>query len=576
MSSLLTRSLLVFLCGCYHQSGIEHLSEVRNTCPDYSLSTYTYTTYDISSNPAYLQEATVQDGVPLNSAILFISNDEASMNDTTIDTQDVMNLFSETPTDPSIRILIDQDTSLDVVLPTLESIYLSGRTDIWVVSALEPQIQPASPDPDHFSGIQSELSTLRPDLRSVMVARNLTSKLRMCPSGKKVFEDVSVLPGEQKCEALVDGFIESLPSCFLTNTNHVSNYTQVLFTPQFTPNLVQLQLKPGALGIDTQGKDTWNDLLPLLIETNEAFWVGSQGTVDGQCIGKECDTPELKECNFIPKECTELGTTYAEEAYKKKTKEEYIANFEIAENLWTFSCSRDESKGCQRLTDLYLNGSLGTESISKAKEYSGKAIALYQKGCEQGNPEDCSSLGREYIWPFVLKQDRVKGVELLTKGCDGADPTGCLTLGELYAEDAPSKAVAFFERSCDLNFGEGCLKAAYEHEYPSVGQANQAEVIKWYQKGCDAENGTACNNLATRYFVGRGVAKDEFKGLELFEKSCTLQERLGCSNLASNYEEGKAGVFEKDISKAIDFYQRACELEDFSSCHKVKQLTQEQ
>ena len=125
-----------------------------------------------------------------------------------------------------------------------------------VFLALEPQTQTTSPESEQLSEIQSEISTYSPDMRAVTIARNLDSKLLMCPPGKEIFEEAGLLTGDKKCEVPVDGLIVSLSSCFFTNTNHVSNYIQLLFTSRFNPNLFQLQLNPSSSIIDIQGKET--------------------------------------------------------------------------------------------------------------------------------------------------------------------------------------------------------------------------------------------------------------------------------------------------------------------------------
>ena len=60
------------------------------------------------------------------------------------------------------------------------------------------------------------------------------------------------------------------------------------------------------------------------------------------------------------------------------------------------------------------------------------------------------------------------------------------------------------------------------------------------------------------YEEGKGVKQDDSKALKFYQKACDLNNGTGCSDLGFMYKEGK-GV-KQDNFKALKFYQKACGL----------------
>ncbi len=60
------------------------------------------------------------------------------------------------------------------------------------------------------------------------------------------------------------------------------------------------------------------------------------------------------------------------------------------------------------------------------------------------------------------------------------------------------------------------------------------------------------------------IKQDYFKAVELYQKACELDNGNGCANLGVMYKDG-TGV-EQDDFKAVEYYQKACGLDNGIGC----------
>lgn len=67
-----------------------------------------------------------------------------------------------------------------------------------------------------------------------------------------------------------------------------------------------------------------------------------------------------------------------------------------------------------------------------------------------------------------------------------------------------------------------------------------------------------CTELGNDYYYGNGVVtKDINKAIQLYEKACDGGEVFSCSNLGHAYYKGEEVT--KDFNKAAHFYKKACD-----------------
>jgi len=73
--------------------------------------------------------------------------------------------------------------------------------------------------------------------------------------------------------------------------------------------------------------------------------------------------------------------------------------------------------------------------------------------------------------------------------------------------------------------------------------------------------------LGLKYYKGKDVEQNRSKAIGFFEKACDLNDNKSCTNLGSIYKDGK-GV-KKDKTEAIKFYKKACDLNSSVACSNL-------
>lgn len=97
-----------------------------------------------------------------------------------------------------------------------------------------------------------------------------------------------------------------------------------------------------------------------------------------------------------------------------------------------------------------------------------------------------------------------------------------------------------------------------------------AQTSTQLETDCNFNNASACAILAERFdtgIVNKQAGRhpiDKARAIELFQKSCDLNEPLSCGKLSLMYENGY-GV-KKDIFKAFELVNKACNIGYASAC----------
>jgi hypothetical protein len=205
--------------------------------------------------------------------------------------------------------------------------------------------------------------------------------------------------------------------------------------------------------------------------------------------------------------------------------------------LYGIACDRNSPIGCYRAGHLYEHGIL-TKDEKKAADF-------YKKSCEM-------------------------------KTADGTKPMygsakGCIYLGRLLERGAgvtkdEVAAAAFYRKSCDPDEKtggvDGCVDLARIYEAGKGVPKNPAKAADLLAYGCNNFSSPSCALLAGRYLTGTGLPKDEKKddkkAADAYKRACGTSPE-GCVALASLSLTGKGGLSkaDKDVS---NLYVRSCGL----------------
>ena len=252
----------------------------------------------------------------------------------------------------------------------------------------------------------------------------------------------------------------------------------------------------------------------------------------------------------------------------------------------------DYIEGIEGLANVYFNGDLVEEDMSRAKQ-------LLEKALELGSGNAAYRLGWMYERGFLSEEpDYVKAMEYYEKAAELDNVDGycraALYLANGYSGVTDAvKSREYYEKaagmgSCfalvELSFlyenGNGversyekafelCEKAAQEGypyamfrvglylEKAVLGEAKPEEAFAWYTKAAMADENEGIFALGRCYKQGIGTEEDWDKALEWFGKGAEKNEFRCLTELGLAYENGN-GV-EENPQKAVEYMTRAAE-----------------
>lgn len=238
-------------------------------------------------------------------------------------------------------------------------------------------------------------------------------------------------------------------------------------------------------------------------------------------------------------------------------------------------CDSDNFESCADLGLLYDEGK------GVKKDYA-KAMELYQKACDNGNALGCRKMGKLYEDGSGVKKDLNKAVESYEKACEGSSAE-CLNIGILYyygtgVKQDYKKAFELFERSCTAGNPRGCRGLGRLYDKGLGVEIDKNEALKYYEMACDGED-SLCFDLGLLYYNGIPAtkenaygeseyyeAKDWNKAEQAYTKACNVNDYSSCHNLAVIYNQ------RQEYHKAKDFYKKACDNNNFISCSNLGRL----
>ena len=191
-----------------------------------------------------------------------------------------------------------------------------------------------------------------------------------------------------------------------------------------------------------------------------------------------------KDCiNTEPKRCSGyvmLGDYYL----KSQDIKEAISYYKIA-------CDNENSKGCHKLGDMYLN----KDGVKKDIEV---AIMYYKKACENRYDRGCLELGNLYSSSKDIQQDDKKAIEYYTKACAGEVSEGCIKarniLAKNTADEKSKRLIAEFKSEFIRINEKECKRVKLHFKLEIHNILNDIERLK---QACECKDDKACLRLKT-------------------------------------------------------------------------------
>lgn len=223
------------------------------------------------------------------------------------------------------------------------------------------------------------------------------------------------------------------------------------------------------------------------------------------------------------------------------------------------SCDKGYAIGCLWAGKMHADGEGTKPSAKKAKKAYNKALKSYSKQCDKGDVDAC-----------------FEAAELLRKGVDESG----------HGVEADSEAVqvhvdkglAHLRSQCDAKDLDVCERLARELDDKDPAEAAEvrAQRLGIILEACQAGDSFECMRASEMFAGGEGVEQDTLeadalaaRATELDVQTCEQGDADVCQSLGHHYLRGKHGV-EKDRERAMEFFQKACELGHKGGCREVE------
>lgn len=200
---------------------------------------------------------------------------------------------------------------------------------------------------------------------------------------------------------------------------------------------------------------------------------------------------------------------------------------EEARRQYVKACEAQEVEGCERLLQLYPEGTEGRPTPEAV-------LALHHQLCELGRLSSCFvetlPLWKEGATPAELKRAQ----EAFDENCEGGEPRSCVMRGVAFetgrGEDKDEGwAEHYYQRACHAELSVGChdLAALKLRDESPEGRAMAPGLFKW---ACARGFGPSCNDYGRLLARGEGVPADANGAARLFEQACRAGVEQACRN----------------------------------------------
>jgi len=223
--------------------------------------------------------------------------------------------------------------------------------------------------------------------------------------------------------------------------------------------------------------------------------------------------------------------------------------------LSVFGCNQEPAllreQRCHQ-NDMEACYEIGISALNLPRPDIGTARREFAKGCQmKHHPPSCNQLA-------MMSRDARGGPRDLTRAAD---------LFKIACE-ADGDVEKSIQSAC-VNLGRAM--------YDGLGtKVDHEGAVTLFRTACDHPNDPmpiACAALGVAYSDGVGVdGKDIDKAEQLFRRSCNDAYAAACVLVGATYEQKRNGRQSENLSTALEFYDKACNLDKHFGCYEFADL----
>jgi len=206
--------------------------------------------------------------------------------------------------------------------------------------------------------------------------------------------------------------------------------------------------------------------------------------------------------------------------------------------------------------------SAAIQRLSEISKIDATAVSESIVKCEANDGNACYELAGLYRKGWGVEKDLVKARALFSKACDLNQYEACHNAAVIYAlglgtPKDPDQAINFYEKSCNGGVAVSCNRGGLMYtsgENATGEEIRKAEIL--FNISCDMGNSDGCKfkKLYDDIRAGKNTSRSLYESE--FEYECYEGNYDSCQAQAERYMYGNGPS--KDVSKAADFYNRAC------------------
>ena len=174
------------------------------------------------------------------------------------------------------------------------------------------------------------------------------------------------------------------------------------------------------------------------------------------------------------------------------------------------------------------------EKEAEAEHYV-KAIKLYQRASDHGDPKASFYLGMFYLMGSMgLEKDTKRAILLWHKSAELGYVDAQNTLGLMYRDKFKdyAKAIKFFQKGVEQGNPRSEFLLGHMYANGMAVKQNYVKAAELYQKAADQGYVMAQNNLALMYMNGLGVEQDKRKSYQFYTEAA----KQGCIDAQKNLD----------------------------------------
>ena len=236
-----------------------------------------------------------------------------------------------------------------------------------------------------------------------------------------------------------------------------------------------------------------------------------------------------------------------------------------------FIQARDSQKSsaCETLFSVYTNSLVASEYSDSGQDYRD----LSQRLCDNGFSRGCDNLSRYYAAQNSAEAHRA-AVAYAERSCDLNNAEACATVASFYlagraSEPAPAAARAKLEQSCELGRLLSCQEVADYYLRGVGGEPDPDMALKMVEASCPAgstERADLCVSAADYILINEAPGADRGARVRMFiQRACEIGHDVGCAWYAEDLEMGIGGAV--DLQAAREARVTACQYGDEDSCN---------